>query len=72
MAKQQKTARELRLLVSEWLGMPPGDQRSEQIKIFALNDTWRAMSARHDDHPDFRNDVIAASILLSEHYILKD
>lgn len=52
--------------------MPPGDHRSEQIKIFALKDTWRAMSARHDDHPDFRNDVIAASILLSERYSFED
>jgi hypothetical protein len=72
MAKQQKTARELQLLVSEWLGIQPGDHRSEQIKIFALKDTWRAMSARHDDHPDFRNDVISASILLSERYTLED
>lgn len=72
MAKQQKTARELQLLVSEWLGIPPEDHRSEQIKIFALKDTWRAMSARHDDHPDFRNDVISASILLSERYSLED
>jgi hypothetical protein len=70
MAKQQKTARELQLLVSEWLGRPPGDQSN--IKIFALKDTWRAMSARHDDHPDFGNDVSAASILLSERYTLED
>ena len=72
MAKQQKTARELQFLVSEWLGLPPGDQSCEQIKIFPLKDAWRAMSARHDDHPDFRNDVIAASILLSERYTLGD
>jgi hypothetical protein len=72
MAKQGKTARELQVLVSEWLGMPFGDHRSEQIKILALNDTWRAMSARHDDQPDFRNNVISASILLSERYTLED
>jgi hypothetical protein len=52
--------------------MPPGDQSSEHIKIFALKDTWRAMSAGHDDHPDFGNDVSAASILLSERYTLED
>lgn len=51
--------------------MPPGDRNSEKIRIFALKDTWRAMSARHDDDADFRNDVIAASILLSERYSLK-
>jgi hypothetical protein len=71
MAKQQRTVHELQLLVSEWLGMPKGDSRANSIKIFPLSDTWRAMSARHDDDPTFRNDVISASILLAERYSLE-
>jgi hypothetical protein len=64
--------RDLELLVSEWAWYAGRRPRVRANQVFALKDTWRTMSARHDDHSDFRNDLISASILLSARYRLED
>ena len=70
MAKISKNAAELHALIWDHLGVPPSNRRAGQIEVYPLNDTWRARSTVLTADPDFRNNVIAISIMLSEKYDL--
>lgn len=72
MSKIPKYSAELHALIWDQLAVPPSNRRAGDIKLYRLNDTWRAMSTIQSADPDFRNKVIAASILLSERYDLVD
>ncbi len=70
MAKVPKSAAELHALIWDHLGVPVSNRQAGQIKIYRLDQTWRAMSTVQAADPDFRNNVISVSIFLSEKYDL--
>ncbi|MDB5652943.1 MAG: hypothetical protein JWQ94_556 [Tardiphaga sp.] len=69
--KDQKPADDLQYMLAISLGIDPEGFMAKGICIIPMNDSWRAMSARHDDDPDFRSKVIKESILLAERYDLQ-
>lgn len=70
MAKIKKSPAELHALLWDHLGVPASNRGPGQFKIYPMNDTWRAMSTAPAADNDFRNNVIAISIILSEKYDL--
>lgn len=67
----RKPAEDLRYWLALMLGIEPQSPQARAIIFVPMNDSWRAMSGRHDDDPDFRSAVIRRSIELAEQYDLE-
>lgn len=67
----QKSAEDLRYWLAMMLGIEPEGPRAKAIIVVPMSGSWRAMSGRHDDHPDFRSAVIRRSIELAQEYDLE-
>lgn len=52
--------------------MPTNNCRAEDIKIYRLDDSWRAKVTTATANSDFQNNVISISILLSKQYDLAE
>lgn len=67
----RKPAEDLRYWLALMLGIEPQSPQARAIMFVPMNDSWRAMSGRHDDDPDFRSAVIRRSIELAAQYDLE-
>lgn len=68
--RPRKPAEDLRYWLALMLGIAPEGTRATSIVVVPMNDSWRALSGRHDDDPEFRSAVIR-SIELAEKYDLE-
>lgn len=53
------------------VGIDPESAKAKAIMLVPMNESWRAMSGRHDDDPEFRSKVIEQSIELAKRYDLE-
>lgn len=66
-----KSIDDLRYMLALLLGIGPDSPSAKAMRIMPMDRSWRAMSGRHDDDPDFRASVIRMSIELADRYDLE-
>ena len=67
----QKSVADLRYMLALMLGIDPDGPQAKAIIFVPMSDSWRAMSGRYDDPPDYRSAVIRRSIELAQRYDLE-
>lgn len=66
-----RSIEDLQYMLAIGLGIDPEGRQAKSIPILPMDESWHAMSGRHDDDADFRSTVFRFNIGLAERYKLK-